>query len=163
MPTYYPPGTRRNNRHYIVRGRINRREREIRTIADNLSSANAHWRNFKASLTGEKASLTGKRVNSLHCGPPRVYFIAVGDEAIKIGVAQNVEARMASLQTGNHEKLRLIGSIPGDVTTEKKFHRVFAKYHVHGEWFKAAPPLLQFIEFIIEMENLKGPPPTRPC
>ena len=162
MPTYYPPGSRRNNRHYIVRGRINRREREIRTTADNLVSADAHWRNFKASLTGE-------RVNSLHSGPPRldgpprVYFIAVGDEAIKIGVSQNVEARMASLQTGNYEKLRLIGSIPGDVTTEKKFHRVFAKYHVHGEWFKAAPPLLQFIEFIIEMENSKGPPPTRPC
>ncbi|MCH7716405.1 MAG: GIY-YIG nuclease family protein [Gemmatimonadetes bacterium] len=152
MPTYYPPGTRRNNRYYIVRGRIDRREREIRTTADNLSSANAHWRNFKVRLTG-------KRVNSPHSGPPRVYFIAVGDEAIKIGVAQNVEARMAALQTGNHEKLRLIGSIPGDVTTEKKFHRVFAKYHVHGEWFKAAPPLLQFIEFISEMENPKGPPP----
>ena len=99
--------------------------------------------------------MTGKRDIELRYGPPRVYFIAVGKNAIKIGVAKNVEARLVNLQIGNPKKLRLIGSIRGDEKTEKMFHVAFSKYHVRGEWFKAAAPLLQFIEFFIELDDSK--------
>ena len=145
MPAYYAPGTRNNNKTFIVRGRINGKEYEIRTTALGKTAAIAQWRMFEGK--------GGRKVNGRPVAPTRVYFIAVGDDAIKIGVARHVEARLASLQIGNHQELRLLGSIPGDEIVEKNIQCEFWPHHIRGEWFKAAPALLQFIDDATRSES----------
>lgn len=145
MPAYYAPGTRNNNKTFIVRGRINGKERELRTTALGKTAAIAQWRMFKAKR--------GRKVNGRRYGPTRVYFIASGKDTIKIGVAQNVEARVAALQTGNAKKLRLLGSILGGEFVEKMIQARFVEDHIRGEWFKASPPLLNFIDAAARSED----------
>lgn len=50
MPVYYKPGTRRKNRHYVVRGRIDGREYEVRTQSADKASAEEHWIRFRATV-----------------------------------------------------------------------------------------------------------------
>ncbi len=68
---------------------------------------------------------------------PVIYFIsnAIGD-AVKVGVTSCLEKRLAQLQTANAGRLRVLGTIPGGRAEEKKFHARFAKYRLHGEWFR---------------------------
>lgn len=68
---------------------------------------------------------------------PVVYFIAAGDppKAVKIGHARNVRQRLVGIQTGNHERVRLVGTLPGGPALERVMHRRFAHLHLRGEWF----------------------------
>ena len=50
MPSYYPPGTRRGNRTYIVRGRIDGHEYEFRTKAVGRGGATDDWHEFKSGI-----------------------------------------------------------------------------------------------------------------
>ncbi len=50
MPSYYPPGTRKRNRFYIVRGRIDGREYEIRTCSTNKTGAKEAWADFRYEI-----------------------------------------------------------------------------------------------------------------
>jgi hypothetical protein len=76
-----------------------------------------------------------------------VYFIQpVGGGLIKIGIAADVAARLALLQTGCPIELRVIGVIPGaKATTETALHHHFAAARVRGEWFEPTPELLAYI------------------
>lgn len=67
-----------------------------------------------------------------------VYFIQRGDNGpIKIGRTGNIENRLAQLQTGSAETLRLLGSFAEvQGVTEKKFHLLLGKYRLEGEWFQ---------------------------
>jgi predicted GIY-YIG superfamily endonuclease len=73
-----------------------------------------------------------------------VYFIQAGKRGpVKIGVATDVEKRLESLQTGNHQELHIRTLIVCDeknhaFETEKKFHRRFKHFHIRGEWFYGA-------------------------
>ena len=70
-----------------------------------------------------------------------VYFIRAGYTGpIKIGVAANVQRRLETLQTGNHQTLYIIATIkyPGRAEAyekEKKFHKLFKGKRLRGEWF----------------------------
>jgi len=76
-----------------------------------------------------------------------IYFIQAGETGpIKIGVTcGNPLARMANLQTGCPEQLRLVGCAPGTAQDERDLHERFAKFRVRGEWFTAGPELVEFI------------------
>lgn len=71
-----------------------------------------------------------------------VYFVRAGNRgAIKIGIASNIERRMATMQTGNAFQLKLLATIPCDSrleaeNTEKKIHKFFSKQRIRGEWFQ---------------------------
>jgi hypothetical protein len=67
-----------------------------------------------------------------------VYF-AQRDGLIKIGWSTNVHSRISTLRA------KLIGAIPGDKKTENVLHKRFARFRVHGEWFKADKSLLAYI------------------
>jgi hypothetical protein len=77
-----------------------------------------------------------------------IYFIQQGrDGPIKIGFSQeSPESRLASLQTGNPVKLRLLGYVEGDVPEEKAYHTKFKKERLMGEWFKASERLVSEIK-----------------
>jgi hypothetical protein len=71
-----------------------------------------------------------------------VYFLRAGNSgAIKIGMAENVEDRVVSLQTGNAFKLNVIALIPCDCrdqaqALEQSIHKFFAGQRIRGEWFQ---------------------------
>lgn len=76
----------------------------------------------------------------------RVYFIQ-GESGgpIKIGRAAEPRQRLAALQTSHHEELRLLATEPLNRTGEADLHRRFRHLRLRGEWFKAAPELLEYI------------------
>lgn len=86
-----------------------------------------------------------------------VYFIRAGNRgAIKIGMAKDVNDRIANLQTGNAFKLNVLMLIPCDSELqarqlEAKFHRIFAKQRIRGEWFMGSINFQKLRE--VEMEN----------
>lgn len=76
----------------------------------------------------------------------RVYFVAAGAEAIKIGFTDNIYARMIALQIGNHLPLKLLGCRPGNELDEENTHKQFAKDRLQGEWFYPSDELLDYID-----------------
>lgn len=76
-----------------------------------------------------------------------IYFIASKDK-IKIGYTKNsVEKRLNQLQTGNDDKLVLLGYLHGGLDEEKMLHKQFAKYRIrhNGEWFEPSDELIDYI------------------
>jgi predicted GIY-YIG superfamily endonuclease len=72
-----------------------------------------------------------------------VYFVQASGKrcAIKIGMARNVAARVAELQTANHETLSILVEIPCDsekeaFDLEQRLHRLFRRHRIRGEWFE---------------------------
>jgi hypothetical protein len=83
-----------------------------------------------------------------------IYFVQDSDNLhIKIGYAADSEGRIASLQTGNPNKLILLLEIDGDRAAETEFHRRHAEHRVAGEWFRPSPGLI--LE-ILEKKRLKA-------
>lgn len=64
---------------------------------------------------------------------------------IKIGkTSRGVKERRGLLQIGSPDKLHILKFIKGD--REEVYHEKFAHLREHGEWFRPAPELLEFIE-----------------
>lgn len=63
-----------------------------------------------------------------------IYFISDGD-AIKIGRARDVQARMKALAIGCSRPLSLLASVEGGPAHEAKAHTDLAAYRLNGEWF----------------------------
>lgn len=90
------------------------------------------------ALSPKKSSR--KNINTQHS----VYFIRAGSNGpIKIGMAKDVNKRLSTLQTGNHEFLMLLATIPCKSLKEaeymeRKMHRCFKKQHIRGEWYKGS-------------------------
>lgn len=75
-----------------------------------------------------------------------VYLIRAGDtEFIKIGWAEDPEARRRDLQTAHWCPLKIIRLINGIPATERWMHKHFIAQHVHMEWFR-------FIEYMLDVE-----------
>lgn len=65
-----------------------------------------------------------------------VYFIDTIDGLyVKIGFSYNVRKRLRSLQGGSPKLLELRGWVPGNRTSERKLHKMFATDRFSGEWF----------------------------
>lgn len=63
---------------------------------------------------------------------------------IKIGITGNVPSRLASIQTGCHRRLRVLGAFdtPNREIArnfESAFHAFYAKNRLEGEWFDVDP------------------------
>jgi len=76
-----------------------------------------------------------------------VYFIQAGQTGpIKIGVAYDPVERLAELQVGNHEELRIVGLQLGTPSDEQLLHKEFASNHIRGEWFRLCDRLATYIK-----------------
>ena len=58
-----------------------------------------------------------------------------GNGHLKIGRAKDPKARVAQLQTGNSEEIKLIASYEGWGWRELDLHTLLAPYRLKGEWF----------------------------
>ena len=84
-------------------------------------------------------------------GQKYIYVIQDG-EFYKIGSARKVENRLKVLQVGNPRPLKVIfkQEVQGKkvIFLEKKLHKIFAKKHSLGEWFKLTT------EDIVKLKNI---------
>lgn len=75
-----------------------------------------------------------------------VYFVrAQHSGLIKIGRASDLKTRFRGLVTMSPEPLTLAAICPG-AEHERGLHHRFAGDRAHGEWFKATPRLLAYVE-----------------
>jgi len=76
-----------------------------------------------------------------------IYFIRnIVSGNIKIGFSDTPKKRLKDLQTGSHDKLLLIKTIPGDRELEAQFHQQFSHCRLDGEWFSPTDELVEFIK-----------------
>ena len=78
-----------------------------------------------------------------------IYFITQQEKFVKIGVGNNPEERLATLQTGNPHKLTLWFCIPGGYDEEKILHHHLDCIRISGEWFILNDYIREFAESII--------------
>lgn len=66
-----------------------------------------------------------------------VYLVeAVGSDCVKIGIARNIEQRLAGLQTSCPHTLVVRDIFKGGRKEERKLHRLLKTHRVRGEWFR---------------------------
>jgi hypothetical protein len=72
-----------------------------------------------------------------------VYVIGAKDGPQKIGIAQDAQKRLTSLQTGNHLELcihSVSDVMPEEVQIVEKYaHYFLQSRHIRGEWFDVSP------------------------
>lgn len=91
-----------------------------------------------------------------------VYFIQAGgpEGPVKIGTTVgNPVLRMRKLQNGNAETLRLLVVIPGGRAEEQALLDRFHALSVRGEWLRADPWLLGFVEALRQTHPTLPPDP----
>ncbi len=89
-----------------------------------------------------------------------IYFIQESETLnIKIGYtgADDSATRLSSLQVGNSQRLRLLGTAPGDRADERRLHDRFAWCHVSGEWFSESYEILSYIALATELQKMITP------
>jgi hypothetical protein len=75
-----------------------------------------------------------------------VYFVQAGPRGpIKVGWSQDVERRIAELQTANAAKLVLLGTVSGTLETEAALHARFSHLRLEAEWFRNSPEIHEFL------------------
>lgn len=74
-----------------------------------------------------------------------LYFARCGD-AVKIGRARNVVARMANMQVNSPHEVDCLCSLTGRGHEEKEWHAMFAADLIRGEWFTWTPRLAKAID-----------------
>jgi len=81
-----------------------------------------------------------------------VYFIKEeGTDRIKIGFSEkHPEGRLKDFQTGNSNKLNLLGYIEGTYQDESNLHQEFSEERGSGEWFESSPRLKDRIKELLE-------------
>lgn len=73
------------------------------------------------------------------------YIIRAGlTGPVKIGKADDVERRRATLQTAHHEELVVLRVIDTAFDAEPVMHKQFAHLRIRGEWFDFDPEMLTF-------------------
>ena len=57
------------------------------------------------------------------------------NSCIKVGYTNNLTQRFSNIQNGNSEKLSVILTFQGGLSTEKALHSKLRRYRIRGEWF----------------------------
>ena len=87
-----------------------------------------------------------------------LYFIQCG-EAVKIGRARDIAARLANMQANNPQPLDCLCSLTGRGHEERHWQAMFATDLIRGEWFAWTPRLAKAID---EARRGKKPWQTHP-
>ena len=64
-----------------------------------------------------------------------LYFVRAESGFVKIGRTRDLDARLRTLRSGSPVPLHLVLVLAGDSEIEAAWHRHFAQYRRHGEWF----------------------------
>jgi hypothetical protein len=84
-----------------------------------------------------------------------IYIIKANpDSTYKIGRTTNVQARISTIQTGNHNDIKIVETFEFSKCSmlENIIHRKYKPYKLRGEWFNFTDDILeQLIKFIKDM------------
>lgn len=92
-----------------------------------------------------------------------MYFMRSGDY-IKVGISNNPERRRRELLDPLNDtampddwngEIQLIAHVPGNRATEMSVHQDFAHLRVKGEWFRAAPELIEEMHMALLWQSQK--------
>lgn len=86
-----------------------------------------------------------------------VYFARIGN-AVKIGTTGNISLRLSNL--GQPE---LLGCMAGGFAEERRTHKRFTRFRLHGEWFADCPEIRAFINEHCEIPALRSPAKRPPA
>lgn len=94
--------------------------------------------------------------------PMSLYFIRATTGEIKIGVAYDPRARLATLQCGNPRPLTLTLAVElADAPrVERELHALLHEYRLTGEWFEPSEAVLDVIEHYRTLPDSKGLTPA---
>jgi len=86
-----------------------------------------------------------------------IYMIKCGKDKYKIGCSNFPERRLHNLQVANPYKLQLIyvACCKNVYKTETLLHKTFAKYKIHGEWFRFSKKQVEKIKKICSKYSSK--------
>lgn len=91
-----------------------------------------------------KKNRPDRRIRTQKTG--HVYFIAAeGTDRIKIGYATHPKSRLKSISGMSPVPLRMVATMPGSLSDEKALHKKFAHNRTHGEWFRFASDISDYI------------------
>ncbi len=91
-----------------------------------------------------------------------VYLIQRGaGGAVKIGYSAHPMRRIAQLQTGTPEKLRVLATLPGDMDLERTLHKRFAAYVLEGEWYEPAQAIFDYAARAVAAQAMAREKPRR--
>ena len=94
-----------------------------------------------------------------HTSQGIVYFIGADDMPfVKIGKTQNLEKRMAGIQTSIPFDLKVYFTIPGGCKEEKLSHQAFEQYRKRGEWFRIEGKLKEYMDYMLDLKNIHKNP-----
>lgn len=84
-----------------------------------------------------------------------VYFVGGKEGPVKIGFTQQpIKERLKCIQNGSPVKLFVLATQAAPRAKERLYHKQFAAFRLHGEWFERAPE----IQAVIERLNAKVVP-----
>lgn len=96
--------------------------------------------------------------------PPRlsgVYVVLCGDR-VKIGVADNIRARLQHIRAMCPYEVRLLAVMRGDAELEATLHERFAASRLHCEWFAVTEDLVSLVVAARSVDpNLEDRPARR--
>lgn len=79
----------------------------------------------------------------------RFIYLMKCHDFYKIGIANNVEERLAGIQTGNPYPVEVVAKFEVAQSTarrlEKLFHTILGYFRVRGEWFELTPGKIEVI------------------
>lgn len=107
---------------------------------------------------GEKRILKPRAIFERRPHPMWTYFIR-GPEGIKIGKSRNPKERRRGLQLAHATELKIIIAVPASIISEAAAHERFQHLKMSGEWFRAEPELLDFIETLRDPAEIEPPAP----
>lgn len=97
-------------------------------------------------MLAARVSPFGREIASLAPGASAVYFVQQGNGGpIKVGTTNDLQRRLAQLQTASPSDLVLIAVAPGGAELEASIHARCAEFRLRGEWFRAEDALLDAI------------------
>lgn len=86
-----------------------------------------------------------------------VYFIQrTTGGLVKIGKSQKPDLRLATLQEGCPEPLKILGVCAGGYAAEKQLHRWFADQRRSGEWFEPNEAMAALISRLPTWESVRN-------
>jgi hypothetical protein len=112
-----------------------------------------------------------KQVNRPTPEPVGVVYVVTCGTRTKIGIARDIDKRLASLQTSNPDPVELIRTFPGPMKLvrqwEKQAHEELKDHRISGEWFEltalevvaVVEPITQVVEGGMSPEVTGGQEP----
>lgn len=103
------------------------------------------------------ASLTHSKIRLLNRQGRRGFVYIIGcHQYVKVGFAENAEARLLSFQVGNPYELKLLAKFPSNnmVEDEGRLHALWKRYEVRGEWFDVPAGELAFVLTASKFEEI---------